>query len=145
MFMMFLMLPTLCYASFFDNYTNLITYSYTGENCAVKPAFINVSDTVTCLPGENISICCEDLMKKNNFENPLNICYNKNGNSSFSSCYERRLTPAESDSLGTLAVFGVIFFLFMSMSCFYITVSCCVGNSNSSLIGRSKSYKSINQ
>ena len=142
--MMFLMIPTLCYANFFDNFTNLVTYSYTGDNCAINPAHVNVTNTVSCLPFQNISMCCKDLMKKNNFEGPLNICYNKNGNSSFSSCYEQQLTQAENSSLGTLAVFGILFFLFILMSCMYILYSCCFGSCNARKYGRNRGYKSMN-
>ena len=143
MFMMFLVLPTLCYASFFDNFTNLVTYSYIGENCTIKPAYVKVSDTVPCFPYQNIYMCCEDLMKKSNFEGPLNICYNKNGNSSFSSCYEQQLTQAETNSLGALAVFGILFFLFISLFCTYMLYSYCVDDSNS--FKRYRCYKSLNK
>ena len=139
---MFLMLPTLCYASFFDNFTNLVTYSYAGVNCAIKPTYVNISDTVSCLPFLNISMCCKDLMKKNNFEGPLNICYNKNGNSSFSSCYKQQLSRTETNGLGVLAVSGILLFLFISMSCTYTLYSCCVGDSIS--LKRNRNYKSIN-
>ena len=121
----------------------MVTYSYVGANCSIKPVYVNVSDTVSCLPYQNISMCCKDLMKKSNFEGPLNICYNKNGNSSFSSCYEHRLTNAETNGLDALAVFGILFFLFISMFCSYILYSCCVGDSKS--FRRNNGYKSINK
>lgn len=140
-----LFLPTICSASFFDNFTNMVTYSYPVENCSVKPAYVNVSDTVWCLPFQNISMCCKDLMKQNNYDGPLNLCYNKDDKSSFTSCYEERLTQAETNSLGALAVFGIIFFFFVSISCVYMLFSCMSSNSYSSLNIRNQDYKSLNK
>jgi len=139
------LLPTICSANFFDNYTNIVSYSYIGENCAVKPTFVHVSDTVACLPFQNISMCCKDLMKKNNYDGPLNFCYNKDGNSSFTSCYEQRLTQTEMNSLAAFVVFGIIFVLCMCLSCMYILYSrtCC--NSNKRLDIRNRDYKSLNK
>ena len=143
MIMMLSMLPALCYASFFDNYTNLVTYSYVGDNCTIKPAYVNVTDTVSCLPYQNISMCCEGLIKKTNFSGPLNICYNKDGNSSFSSCYEQRLSNSESTEIGVLAVMGILFILGLVGGTLAILISCICG-SNSRMFTRNGGYKSMN-
>ena len=139
------LLPTICSESLFDNFTNMVSFSYPGENCAVKPTLVNVSDTVTCLPFQNISMCCKDLMKKNNYDGPLNFCYNKDGNSSFVSCYEQQLTQAELNSLTAFVVFGIIFLIFMSVSCMYILYSYTYCNSNKRLDTRNIDYKSLNK
>lgn len=142
--MMLLMLPTLCYASYFDNFTNLVTFNYIGENCASTPINVNVTNTVPCLLYNNISMCCKDLMRQNNYSGPLNACYNKGGNSSFSSCYEQHLTQAETNTLSALAIIGILFFLLVSVSLIYLLYACCCGTSGSGIFGRRRIYKSIN-
>ena len=140
----FFMFIPFCYAGYFDNFTNLISYSYAGENCATPPVHVNISDTVSCLSYKNISMCCKVLMKLHNYDEPLNICYNKDGNSSFTSCYQQQLTQTETNTLGALAIFGLFFFLFISVSCIYLIYSCCFGKQDSVIFGRRRMYKSIN-
>jgi hypothetical protein len=127
---MLLFLPTLCKASFFDNYTNLVSYTYSRENCGEKPLYYNVSDTMSCVPYQNISLCCESIMKQNNFTGPLNICYNKNGGSTFSSCYEQRLTPIESNTIGFLTIMGVILIACLCGAFMYTTFICMFSKRN---------------
>ena len=92
---------------------------------------------------QNISMCCEGLIKKTNFSGPLNICYNKDGNSSFSSCYEQRLSNSESTEIGVLAVMGILFILGLVGGTLAILISCICG-SNSRMCTRNGGYKSMN-
>jgi len=131
-----LCLPTYVYASFFDNYTNLITFSYKGNNCAVEPDYVNVSDTVSCLSYNTINECCKHIMEKINISNPLNICYNINGNSSFSSCYEQHLTQTETNTIGFLTIMGIILVISLCGTFMYTTFNC--------MFDKKRRYQSIN-
>ena len=117
--MIFLMFPTLCFAGFFGNYTNLVTYRYSGMNCIEAPVRVDVSNTISCIPYQNISVCCKHLIEKSNDKVPLNSCYNKNGNSSFTSCFEQELTEQESVGLGILAIMGIFLIIIMTGSLLY--------------------------
>jgi len=132
-----LFLPTYTYASFFNNYTSLFTYTYKGENCAVEPMYINFTDIVPCFSYQNISECCKHIMRENNFSRPLNICYNRNGNSSFSSCYEQPLSQQETTAIGFLTIMGILFVLMLSISVVYIMSNC--------FVKRTRGYESINR
>ena len=134
------MFPTLCFAGFFGNYTNIVTYRYTGMNCIETPERIDVSNTISCIPYKNISMCCKHLMGQNN-KIPLNSCYNKNGNSSFTSCFEQELTEQESIGLGILAIMGIILIIIMTGALLY-SIYYCIFCSNKSIMYRN--YESMN-
>jgi len=118
-----LLFPTQINAGFFNNYTNLVRFSYNDINCAIKPSYVNVTNTISCFPYQNISMCCKYLMKKHNFSEPLNICYNNDGKSSFSSCYEQQLSPLDSNTIGILSVLGIILIIGVISGCMFIITS----------------------
>ena len=118
------MFPVLCYGGFFGNYTNFVTYRYSGLNCIETPIRIDVSNTVSCISYPNISVCCKHLMEENNPKVPLNSCYNINGTSSFISCYQQELTESESVGLGVLAIMGILLIMIMTGAVFYAIYYC---------------------
>ena len=138
MFSLFLLvfLPTYTYANIFNNYTNIVSFFYKGENCTVEPFHLNSTNTFNCFPYHNVEECCKHNMKQYNFTNPLNICYNKNGNSSFSTCYQQHLSQFEENTIGILSCLGLLLITMLCGAFLYSTFKC--------LIYRRRSYESIN-